>query len=193
MGYNSPQYIHTLYQTMNMAFADRDFYYGDPAFHPDIPIKGLLDKGYARQRASEILPDRNNPSVGPGDPYPFEGKKNPYLKLLRERGFDIDPDGKRDFVPRHDAITTAERDLKGDDVAGNTAGMGVASGYNFTSAAVADSLYKDRLWRGTTTIQAADAEGWVVSVTPLGRMDPRLHRRQHRRGNESAAAELRTG
>lgn len=149
MGYNSPQYIHTLYQAMNMAFADRDFYYGDPAYHPDIPIKGLLDKGYARRRASEILPERNNPSVGPGDPYPFEGKSNPYLKLLRERGFDMDPSGERDFVPRHDAVASDESDLVTDVVA-------------------ADSLYMDRLWRGTTTIQAADAEGWVVSVTPSG-------------------------
>ena len=32
MGYNSARYIHTLYQTMNLAFADRDFYYGDPYF-----------------------------------------------------------------------------------------------------------------------------------------------------------------
>ena len=29
MGYNSASYIHTLYQAMNLAFADRDFYYGD--------------------------------------------------------------------------------------------------------------------------------------------------------------------
>jgi gamma-glutamyltranspeptidase/glutathione hydrolase len=27
MGYNSTRYIHTLYQTMSLAFADRDFYY----------------------------------------------------------------------------------------------------------------------------------------------------------------------
>ncbi|MDY0183446.1 MAG: gamma-glutamyltransferase, partial [Proteiniphilum sp.] len=40
--------------------------------------------------------------------------------------------------------------------------------FNFTSAEAVDSLYMDRLWRGTTTIQAADAEGWVVSVTPSG-------------------------
>src|SRR5215204_6021795 len=32
MGYNSAKYIHTLYQTMNLAFADRDFYYGDSYF-----------------------------------------------------------------------------------------------------------------------------------------------------------------
>ena len=30
MGYNSTRYIHTLYQAMNLAYADRDFYYGDP-------------------------------------------------------------------------------------------------------------------------------------------------------------------
>ena len=28
MGYNSARCIHTLYQAMNLAFADRDFYYG---------------------------------------------------------------------------------------------------------------------------------------------------------------------
>jgi gamma-glutamyltranspeptidase/glutathione hydrolase len=29
---NSALYLHTVYQAMSMAFADRDFYYGDPAF-----------------------------------------------------------------------------------------------------------------------------------------------------------------
>jgi gamma-glutamyltranspeptidase/glutathione hydrolase len=53
MGYNSTRYIHTLYQAMSMAFADRDFYYGDPYFSPDIPINGLLSKEYAKQRAAD--------------------------------------------------------------------------------------------------------------------------------------------
>jgi gamma-glutamyltranspeptidase/glutathione hydrolase len=34
MGYDSARYLHTLYQAMNLAFADRDFYYGDPHSHP---------------------------------------------------------------------------------------------------------------------------------------------------------------
>jgi gamma-glutamyltranspeptidase/glutathione hydrolase len=37
MGYNSAKYIHTLYQAMNLAYADRDFYYGDPSFPPEEP------------------------------------------------------------------------------------------------------------------------------------------------------------
>ena len=86
MGYNSTRYIHTIYQAMNMAFADRDFYYGDPYFSPDIPIKGLLSKEYAKQRAAQINPDQNNPDIKPGDPYPFEGKTNPYHGIYSSGG-----------------------------------------------------------------------------------------------------------
>src|SRR5215204_512539 len=73
MGFNSARYIHTLYQTMSLSFADRDFYYGDPNFAPEEPIKGLLSKEYAKERAKKINLKINDPKAGPGDPYPFEG------------------------------------------------------------------------------------------------------------------------
>ena len=82
MGYNSPRYIHALYQAMNLAFADRDFYYGDPYFPPAEPIRGLLSKDYARERAKLIDWDRNDPDIKPGDPYPFQGETNPFLRYL---------------------------------------------------------------------------------------------------------------
>lgn len=126
MGYNSTRYIHTVYQAMSMAFADRDFYYGDPYFSPDIPIKGLLSKDYAKQRASEINPDKNDPGIKPGDPYPFEGKKNPFQKYLQRWG----------TLTANDLIVTDH--------------------------------YLANVWAGTTSVQASDAEGWVVSVTPSG-------------------------
>ncbi|SMC86725.1 gamma-glutamyltransferase family protein [Pedobacter africanus] len=138
MGYNSTRYIHTLYQAMNLSFADRDFYYGDPYTAPEEPVKGLLSKAYAKERAGLIQFEKNNPDVGPGDPYPYEGKVNPYLALLKSRGFEQDT-GKRNFAPKHD--------------------MGLN---------LPDEAYMDRLWRGTTSIEAADKEGWVVSVTPSG-------------------------
>ena len=50
MGYNSAKYMHAIYQAMNLAYADRDFYYGDPSFPPEEPIEGLLSKEYARDR-----------------------------------------------------------------------------------------------------------------------------------------------
>jgi len=83
MGFNSARYIHTLYQVMNLALADRDFYYGDPYFPPEEPIRGLLSKSYARERLAFIDRERNDPDAGPGDPYPFENKKNPFGDILR--------------------------------------------------------------------------------------------------------------
>lgn len=143
MGYNSSRYIHTIYQAMSLSFADRDFYYGDPYFAPAEPITGLLSKEYAKQRAALIMPDRNDPAIGPGDPYPFEGKTNPYFDLLKKRGFSIDS-SKRQFTPSHDTRT----------------------GTSFLP--VRDEAYMERLWRGTTSVEAADKEGWVVSITPSG-------------------------
>ncbi len=84
MGYNSARYIHTLYQVMNLAFADRDFYYGDPDFPPEEPIKGLLSKKYAEERRKTIDWEKNNPDVRPGDPYPYQGGTNPFLHYLTD-------------------------------------------------------------------------------------------------------------
>ena len=97
MGYNSSRYIHTVYQAMNLAFADRDFYYGDPYFPPEEPVLGLLSKEYAAERAKQINPDRNDANAGPGDPYPYQRSKNPYLDLLKKAakndgGAERDPD-----------------------------------------------------------------------------------------------------
>jgi gamma-glutamyltranspeptidase/glutathione hydrolase len=131
MGYNSAQYIHTVYQAMSLAFADRDFYYGDPYFPPDEPIRGLLSKDYAKERAALVRPDQNDPAIGPGDPYPHQGGSNPYLDLLKQRAA---------AVPAFDA----ER------------------------FAAATDPEQGSMLRGTTTVMAADREGWLVSMTPSG-------------------------
>jgi gamma-glutamyltranspeptidase/glutathione hydrolase len=82
MGYNSARYIHTLYQAMNLAYADRDFYYGDPDFAPPPPVQGLLAKEYARDRAKLVGADHNDPDIRPGDPYPYQGGTNPFTRYL---------------------------------------------------------------------------------------------------------------
>ncbi len=83
MGYNSARTIHTVTQAMQMAFADRDFYYGDPAFAPEEPIAGLLSKAYAKERLRQLDPTKNRTDLGPGDPYPFQGGTNPFPDLLK--------------------------------------------------------------------------------------------------------------
>ncbi len=135
MGYNSARYIHTLYQTMNLAFADRDFYYGDPAFPPESPVIGLLSKKYAALRRTQINWNGNDENVKPGNPYPFQKGKNPYLDLL-ENWTTIPPAAEAQGVD------------------------GFQQAYRFSPT--------ESFTAGTTSIQAADAEGWVVSVTPSG-------------------------
>jgi gamma-glutamyltranspeptidase/glutathione hydrolase len=83
MGYNSARYLHTVYQAMNLAYADRDFYYGDIYNEPEEPVKGLLSKEYAKQRYALINWEKNDPDVRPGDPYPFQGGTNPFTELLK--------------------------------------------------------------------------------------------------------------
>ncbi|HDJ23041.1 MAG TPA: gamma-glutamyltransferase family protein [Candidatus Aminicenantes bacterium] len=125
MGYNSARYIHTLYQVMNLAFADRDFYYGDPYFPPEEPLPGLLSKEYARERLKLFSPKKNDPAVKPGDPYPFMGQENPFLDYLKN------------WPPSKKSQETEEE-------------------------------FEQSFLAGTTSVQAADEEGWVVSMTPSG-------------------------
>ena len=146
MQYNSTEYINTIYQTMSLTFADRDFYYGDPYFSSQIPMKGLLSKAYAKQRALLINPSKNE-LFTPGNPYLFQNEKiNPFDNYLQLHNLLSDSNTKNpaQFLPKHDA-----------------------NGVAFNEAD-----YMDRLWRGTTSVEAADKEGWVVSIVPSGGWNP---------------------
>jgi gamma-glutamyltranspeptidase/glutathione hydrolase len=132
LGYNSANYIHTVYQAMNLAFADRDFYYGDPYFPPAEPTRGLLSKEYAKARAATLRMERNDTTAGPGDPYPFQGGTNPFADLLAKQ--------------RRAALGAGPMQL----------------------ATLAPESLEDGFKSGTTSVVSADAEGWLVAVTPSG-------------------------
>lgn len=132
MQYNTTKYLHMLYQVMNMSFADRDFYYGDPYFEPKEPMEGLLSKEYAKDRAATINWEKNDEESTPGDPYPYQGQINPFSDLLE--GWT------------------------------NQSTSSVQRSKNVTEEFPVDDIF----YTGTTSIQAADASGWVVSITPSG-------------------------
>ena len=66
MGHNSPEYLHTLIETVKLAFADRDRYYGDPKFSK-IPEQILLSKSYAAERRKLIDPNHASMESRPGN------------------------------------------------------------------------------------------------------------------------------
>jgi gamma-glutamyltranspeptidase/glutathione hydrolase len=141
LGYNSAPYIHVLYQAMNLAYADRDFYYGDPAFPPAEPVRGLLSKAYARARLATMDRERNDTTVKPGDPYPYQDGTNPCADLLQRWTVRPAPDTLKPSGGQDDPLQSSMR---------------------------TDSALSAQFSAGTTSIEAADEAGWVVSVTPSG-------------------------
>jgi gamma-glutamyltranspeptidase/glutathione hydrolase len=137
MGFNSARYLHAIVQAMQLAFADRDFYYGDPAFPPEEPVAGLLSKAYAKARFAEIDWTRNRPDAKPGDPYPYQGGTNPFADLLE--GWPPEPPPEGPTTPEWQTSSLA---------------------------------FDDAFRAGTTSVVTADAEGWVVSMTPSGAWVP---------------------
>jgi gamma-glutamyltranspeptidase / glutathione hydrolase len=55
LGFNTSEYLHKIVETMKLAYADRDTYYGDPAM-AKVPASLLLSKEYAAGRRKEIGP-----------------------------------------------------------------------------------------------------------------------------------------
>ena len=136
MGFNSSNYIHSLYQVMNLSFADRDFYYGDPYFLPKEPINGLLSKEYAKERL-KIISEKNNIDIKPGNPYDYQEGLNPFLDYLNNWETDNNIDKiKSSFDMNHNMSFNNE--------------------------------FYESFTAGTTTVQAADSSGWIVSITPSG-------------------------
>ena len=78
LGHNSPAYLHTMMAALNLAFADREAFIGDPEF-VDVPVDGLLSKEYAARQAERIeagaafvdMPE-------PGDPWAHQGGAHPW-------------------------------------------------------------------------------------------------------------------
>jgi gamma-glutamyltranspeptidase/glutathione hydrolase len=55
--HNSANYLHRIAECVNLAMADREYFFGDPAFI-DVPIEYLLDPATVARRASAVRDDR---------------------------------------------------------------------------------------------------------------------------------------
>jgi gamma-glutamyltranspeptidase/glutathione hydrolase len=61
--------IHLFSEAGSLSFADRNLYMADPNF-VDVPVSGLLDQRYIRQRSALIDPERAIEAVSAGEPVP---------------------------------------------------------------------------------------------------------------------------
>jgi gamma-glutamyltranspeptidase/glutathione hydrolase len=65
LGHNTAEYLHTYLEATKLAFADRERYYGDPAF-VTVPLGLLLSEDYAAERRELIDPQRASLDLRPG-------------------------------------------------------------------------------------------------------------------------------
>jgi len=65
MDLRGADFVHTVTETIKLAFADREAYYGDPD-HTELPVETLLSHEYAAQRRA-LIGDRASLDQRPGD------------------------------------------------------------------------------------------------------------------------------
>lgn len=87
LGYNSAAKYHLLIEAMRRAFADRAEFMADPDFQ-QVPVASLVDKNYARQRASGIDLQRASSSrdVGHGEISATEGMDTTHFTVVDAAG-----------------------------------------------------------------------------------------------------------
>jgi gamma-glutamyltranspeptidase len=64
---NTLKEVHLFSQATDLAYADRGFYLGDPGF-VKVPVEGLLDRSYLKDRSKQIGSDKALSGVAPGTP-----------------------------------------------------------------------------------------------------------------------------
>ena len=100
MGHNTPDYIHTVTETLKYALSDRQAFYGDPD-HADVPVDALVSKQYGACRAAMIDPARATAEMPPaGDAWAYSDRPG-----QSEIVADSPPAGSTES-PRHRSGTT---------------------------------------------------------------------------------------
>ena len=87
MGFGSAETIHLLSEVMKRAYADRSTYLGDTDF-VSVPLKGLINKNYAKSLLKEISLKEvtSSKDIGSGNPLPYESPDTTHFSVMDDKG-----------------------------------------------------------------------------------------------------------
>jgi gamma-glutamyltranspeptidase / glutathione hydrolase len=77
--------LHYYLEASRYSYADRNKYLADPDY-VDVPLQGLLSKGYAATRRALITGTAATSPVAPGDPWPYNGGGTATVKVASSEG-----------------------------------------------------------------------------------------------------------
>ena len=84
MAVDSAELVHLMVEAKKLAFADRDAYVCDPAYHP-VPVDAMLAQEAAAEQMARIDPDRAAPTVAPRQ-FTRGGEDTVYLTVVDSEG-----------------------------------------------------------------------------------------------------------
>jgi gamma-glutamyltranspeptidase/glutathione hydrolase len=134
MGFQTPDTIHAVVESMKLAMADRDAYYADPLFE-DVPLQQLLSDEYSRLRRELINMHRASMTQQPGDPLASKPLRNEKLT------------GKDLRASSNDTTTCLAADRFGNVVAATPSGWGGVLAGN-TGVWLGSRLISFNTWNG---------------------------------------------
>lgn len=133
MEFLSPDYVHVVTESMKLALADRDEFYGDPLF-ADVPLEQLLSDEYTELRRELIDMTEASQELRPGDPW--------NMKALLEGGGRV-------FPNEGGTTTCVAADKWGNVVVTTPSGLGSRAGSGGRTGVTHGSrLIINNIWRG---------------------------------------------
>ena len=145
MGHLTADYIHVVIESLKLAMADRDEYYGDPRF-VDVPLRELLSDDYTSLRRSLVDLRLASPDRRPGDPYGPRATRGP--------DHSADSTAK---IPVQDTTTCVVADRWGNVVATTPSGNALAGGeVGDSGIQMSCRLLCSNIWEGHPNVVAPD-------------------------------------
>ena len=169
-GANTAKTIHLMAEAMQLAYADRAEYLGDPDFIK-IPVKGLTSQKYADSLRAKIDPDKARPGaeIRHSDPLPYESDQTTHYSVVDKDGNAVANTYTLNFSYGTGLVAEGTGILLNNEMDDFSAKPGVPNGYGLIGGdANAVEAGKRPLSSMSPTIVFKDDKPFLVTGSPGG-------------------------
>ncbi|MFT5121354.1 MAG: gamma-glutamyltranspeptidase/glutathione hydrolase [Psychrobacter glaciei] len=169
-GQNSAQTIHLMAEAMQLAYADRAEYLGDPDFI-DVPASGLTSEAYADKLRTLINPDKATPAstIKANNPLPYESDQTTHFSIVDKDGNAIANTYTLNFSYGTGLVAEGTGILLNNEMDDFSAKPGVPNGYGLLGGeANAVEANKRPLSSMSPTLVFKDNKPFIVTGSPGG-------------------------
>ena len=169
-GANTAKTIHLMAEAMQLAYADRAEYLGDPDF-VKIPVKGLTSQKYADTLRDKIDPEKARPGaeIRHSDPLPYESDQTTHYSVVDKNGNAVANTYTLNFSYGTGLVADGTGILLNNEMDDFSAKPGVPNGYGLIGGdANAVEAGKRPLSSMSPTIVFKDDKPFLVTGSPGG-------------------------